>query len=394
MKKILVIDDSPLMRRVISDIINSTSEYQVEYTASDGAMGLAIIEEHKDDITAIISDINMPNMNGLELFKIVKDRRIGIPIIVFSSTDDASDTITALELGAIEFIKKPEKIFGQQRSEYIDRVLNALKIAASVRERRLSYSTYSESNASVQANIEKKLEIARNNISRIRNNGQTRTTLGSENSVPSKTVDDNKVSAVEKGADNVKRLVALCCSTGGPRALQFVIPKLPKNLAAPITIVQHMPAGFTASLASRLNDMSQINVKECCDNEEIKPGNCYIAKGGTHLTVKSERGINSIIFDDSPAVVGLKPCGNIMYNSLINSDYDEIICVVLTGMGADGTKGITELAKHKKVFVIAQDEQSSTVYGMPKAIYQKGIVDVVCTLTDVAGEITKKVGVR
>jgi two-component system chemotaxis response regulator CheB len=176
--------------------------------------------------------------------------------------------------------------------------------------------------------------------------------------------------------------------------LQFVLPKLPENLATPITLVQHMPAGFTSSLASRLNDLSKISVVEANDGDRLKPGVCYIAKGGTHLTVFADRNGDYVRFDDSPPVVGLKPCGNIMYNSLVNSDYDEIICVILTGMGADGTKGILELAKHKKVYVIAQDEESSTVYGMPKAIYEKGVVDVVCSIDDVADEITKKVGVR
>lgn len=357
MKNILVIDDSALMRRVISDIIMETKEYRVKYTASDGAKGLAIIEKHIDEIDAVICDINMPNMNGLELLRIVKERMLDLPFIIFSSNSDISDTLTALELGAIEFIKKPERIMSRHRSDYSGKVLKALDMATHIRRTKTVPQV-----ESIQpiAKVEKKVVYQ-----------------------PTVNVKGNR-----------RRLVALCCSTGGPRALQFVIPKLPHNLAAPVVIVQHMPAGFTYSLAKRLDGMSEICVKEAEDDEVIEPGNCYIAKGGTHLTLYCDRGKNHIRFDNSEPVAGLKPCGNIMYNSLIDTDYDEIICVILTGMGADGTKGILELAKHKRVYVIAQDEETSTVYGMPRAIYEKGIVDEVCAIEDIAREITKKAGVR
>ena len=136
MKKVLIIDDSALMRRVLSDIIRETEKYQVEYTASDGAKGLAIIEKHIDDIDAVICDINMPNMNGLELLGIVKNRKLDIPFIIFSSNNDISDTLTALELGAIEFIKKPEKIMSSRRSEYSGKVVRALDMATGIKQKK------------------------------------------------------------------------------------------------------------------------------------------------------------------------------------------------------------------------------------------------------------------
>ncbi len=355
MKKVLVIDDSTLMRRVMSDIIGNTKEYVVAYTAGDGVEGLAIIEE-KDDIIAIFCDINMPRMNGLELLKIIRERKIDIPFILFSSQNDAKDTITALELGATEFIKKPIRVFTDV--EFRDKVNKALIIATSVQNKKQSDLVKTEV----------KLEAASSLKS-------TETRLS-------------------KSTGRVKRLVALVCSTGGPKALQEVIPKLPKNLNAPVLIVQHMPAGFTETMAHRLNDLSQIKVKEAEEGEPIEKGVCYIAKGGTHLGLSEASGRVSIYFDDTPPIGGLKPCGNIMYNSICNINaYDEIVCVVLTGMGADGSKGITELNKHKKIFVIAQDEKSSTVYGMPKAIYDRGLTDVVSDLNNIANEIIKKVGV-
>lgn len=355
MKKILIIDDSALMRRVMSDIINNTNEYIVAYNATNGVEGLAILEE-KTDITAVICDINMPRMNGLELLQVSKLRGIKIPFIVFSSSEDAKDTITALELGALEFIKKPERILGKNNQIFESKVLKALHMADEVKTKYDS-PTLEEEYSSVKDKRNKRKVSRLNSASRSR------------------------------------KLVALVCSTGGPKALQNIIPKLPANLAAPMLIVQHMPAGFTETLSNRLNDLSKIYVKEAEEGEPLKKGVVYVAKGGTHLTVNEMDETARIIFDDSPPIVGLKPCGNIMYKSLSNLSYDEIICVVLTGMGADGSHGILELSKHKDIYVIAQDEKSSAVYGMPKAVYERGLTDCVCGINEIADKITKKVGV-
>lgn len=374
MKKVLVIDDSALMRRVMSDIISNTNEYIVAYTAANGVEGLRIIEE-KDDIVAIFCDINMPKMNGLELLKIIKERGIDTPFIIFSAQGDAKDTFTALELGAMEFIKKPNRIFVDV--EFRDKVNKALFIASSI----------SDKDGKIDATYKShKTKHSSNSFSRTLETGNR----------PSickvKAVSHNDIMAVDDL--RTRKLVALCCSTGGPKALQTVVPMLPKNLAAPVLIVQHMPAGFTDTMAHRLDELSDIKVKEAAEGDVLKNGTVYIAKGGTHLAVREERGKVSIYFDDTPPIGGLKPCGNIMYSSICNLFcYDEIVCVVLTGMGADGTKGITELAGHKKLHVIAQDEATSTVYGMPKAIYETGLTNVVCELNKVAEEIVKKVGV-
>ncbi len=375
MKKVLVIDDSALMRRVMSDIISNTNEYIVAYTAANGVEGLQIIEE-KDDIVAIFCDINMPKMNGLELLKIIKEKGIETPFIIFSAQDDAKDTFAALELGAMEFIKKPNRIFVDV--EFRDRVNKALFIASSVNDREgivdATYKSHKNSRQSFNSESyqKKKVEVSHS------------VTVKADKSKDSLNSLDVKA----------RKLVALVCSTGGPKALQSVIPKLPKNLAAPMLVVQHMPAGFTETMAHRLDELSDIAVKEASEGDILKNGTVYIAKGGTHMAVKEAHGKVSIYFDDTPPIGGLKPCGNIMYSSITNLFcYDEIICVVLTGMGADGTKGITELAGHKKIHVIAQDEKSSTVYGMPKAIYETGLTDVVCDLNKIAEEIVKKVGV-
>ncbi|MDE7185358.1 MAG: chemotaxis protein CheB, partial [Lachnospiraceae bacterium] len=206
----------------------------------------------------------------------------------------------------------------------------------------------------------------------------------------------NLVSIVRKSSPVVsgQKVVALACSTGGPKALQSVVPRLPAELAAPVLIVQHMPKGFTQSLAERLDSISKIKVKEAAEGDVLENGVVYISMGGKHMNVVTKAGRATIKYTDEPPREGVKPCANYMYESLKASSYAQIVCVVLTGMGADGTKGIVNLETSKKIHVIAQDEASSTVYGMPKAIAATGLVNQVVPLDNVAQEIIMNVGVR
>ena len=190
-----------------------------------------------------------------------------------------------------------------------------------------------------------------------------------------------------------KRIVALASSTGGPKALQSVIPRLSGKLNAPVVIVQHMPTGFTTSLAERLNNLSELNVKEAKEGDELLAGNVYLAMGGKHLNVNYSGGKHVIHYTDEPTREGVKPCADYMYESLARSSYDNIICVVLTGMGADGTKGISYLKNKKKIHVIAQNEESCAVYGMPKNVVNAGMANQVVPLEQVAQEIMMNVGV-
>ena len=191
------------------------------------------------------------------------------------------------------------------------------------------------------------------------------------------------------------RLIALACSTGGPKSLQSVIPFLPKEMNAPMVLVQHMPAGFTKTMADRLNEVSKVSVKEAQEGDVLQKGTVYIAPGGKHMLVKKmPGGGHKITLSDAAPIGGLKPCANVMYESLNDCAYDEIVCVILTGMGADGTQGIIELQKHKKVHTIAQDAKSCVVYGMPKAIAEAGAADEIVPLTEIAQAIIKNVGVK
>ena len=403
-KKILVIDDSALMRRVISDIINEGNEYEVAAIAKDGVQGFDLIVSNPNLYSAVILDINMPKMNGLELLKELQKNHIEQTVIVVSTVakEGAKETIQALEYGAFDFVTKPENYLetkGAAFKEAIHKMLDVATNSKSSLERTRSTRNLTPISSKTRVQVT-------NATQRNKNEAQFRpaATVRDRNSAISalrkRSIENNAapdkidVSTYKNIKSHKKKIVALACSTGGPKSLQQVIPVLPKNLDSGVGVVQHMPAGFTASLAQRLNEMSEIRVKEAEHGEIIKKGVVYIAPGGQHLKIVKSGSEYKIELNREPAIDGLRPCANIMYQSLVNSDFDEITCVVLTGMGADGTKGIKGLAaKKKNIHVIAQDEDSCVVYGLPKAIALTGLVDEVVTLNHIASSITKNVGV-
>lgn len=192
-----------------------------------------------------------------------------------------------------------------------------------------------------------------------------------------------------------EKLVLIASSTGGPKALHELVPVIDKNIDAPVVIIQHMPKGFTASLADRLNDVSDISVSETKDGEVLQKGHVYLAKGGNHLLLfKDNQGMLRFEHTDDEPVNGLRPCANITFLSVNEIPIDYIVCAVLTGMGADGCAAIRELRKTKKIYTIAQSKETCVVYGMPRAIVANGIADAVLPLEEIGKEITKITGVR
>ncbi len=371
-KNILVVDDSALMRRAVCDIINTSNEYEAKDTCRDGLEAYEKIKNSRYD--AVLLDINMPRMNGLELLQKLQKENIRATVIVVSSLtkEDAKITIQAMEYGAIDFMTKPENIieakgmkFRADLTAILDSVLNHAKpkTAAVPGAIKTAVSAAAGAQAAVAA---------------------TRTQAAAK----AKTV-------TKKAPTGSNKLVALACSTGGPKSLQSVIPYLEKNMDAPMVLVQHMPVGFTRSMAERLNELSRVKVKEAEENDILQKGCVYVAPGGFHLeVVAAPGGMHKIHLSDAPAIGGLRPCANVMYKSLKKSAYDQIVCVVLTGMGADGTEGIRELNRVKPIYVIAQDEPTCVVYGMPKAIAETGLVDEVVPLTNVSKSIINQVGVK
>lgn len=194
--------------------------------------------------------------------------------------------------------------------------------------------------------------------------------------------------------NTIHKLVIIASSTGGPKALHRVIPKLSKNLDAPVIIVQHMPKGFTETLAKRLDETSAIKVSEAVNGEVLEKGHVYLAKGGTHLTlVRNHIGELVVREDFSEPVNGLRPCADITFASIASLQLEYIACAVLTGMGSDGYEGIKKLRMKQKAYTIAQDKDTCVVYGMPKAIVEHNLADKVLPLEDIGTKITEKVGV-
>ena len=395
-KKILVIDDSALMRRVISDIINEGNDYEVAAIAKDGVEGFDLIVSNPNLYSAVILDINMPKMNGLELLKELQKNRIEQTVIVVSTVakQGAKETIQALEYGAFDFVTKPENYLETKGVAFKEAIHKMLDIAtssrASIERTRVVRSRTTPLSATSRTTTTSRLGQNSSNADRASAINALRQRSMERNVAPAKI----EASSLRNVKKNKKKIVALACSTGGPKSLQQVIPVLPKSLDCGVVVVQHMPAGFTASLAQRLDEMSQVKVKEAAQGDIIKKGVVYIAPGGFHLKIVKAGTEYKIDLNKEPAIEGLRPCANIMYESLENSDFDEITCVVLTGMGADGTKGIKGLVdKKKKIYVIAQDEDSCVVYGMPKAIAKTGLVNEVVPLNRIANSITKNVRV-
>jgi len=375
-KKILVIDDSALMRRVLCDIINSDDRFEVVDTAFDGLQGFKCLVDNRYD--AVVMDVYMPRMTGLQLLAELQKAHVPAKVMMASTTtgEGAKETIAALELGAIDFIKKPENVADARQAEFIENFLDTLNAVANASAPRPRSAANRDS-------------YRRSTVTRDDSNVGTSVEALSKTERAKKPVTIRNTVSV-KGS----KLVAIASSTGGPRALQEVIPYLPSELNAPVLLVQHMPKNFTASLADRLNELSPITVSEVKNGEKIEKGHVYVAQGGLHLKVEKKRDGYYAVLSDEPPREGVKPCANYMYESLSESDFDQIVCVVLTGMGADGTEGIKNLDKKKQIHVIAQDEATCTVYGMPKAIANSGLVNEVVPLSQIAEQITKNVGVH
>lgn len=339
MKDILIIDDSALMRSVLTDIVQSDNDFKVSGIAKDGLEALELLANNKYD--GILLDINMPHMNGIEFLEFLKkhERKENILVVSTDTVEGAEVTIKALELGAFDFLRKPDVAIEMKASEYKKELLDKVRAMTDKKDKS-----------------------------------------------ESKRATITKAKATQKG---LKRIVVIASSTGGPAVLRNVIPGIDKNSKVPILIVQHMPQGFTKSFADRLSSMSTVSVIEADNEQLIEPGNIYIARGGRHLKYQPKGKWGSLVYGDEPPREGVKPCANYLFESLMDSDYDEIICIVLTGMGQDGTEGIYKLSQTKNCRVIIQDPESCVVYGMPKAINNKGLVNEVLGIDEMANRINE-----
>ncbi len=387
MKNILLVDDSALMRRVLCDIIETDKRFRVQDRAVNGLDALNLLSRKTYD--AVILDVNMPQMNGLELLKELQKRKISAKIIMASTdtADGAKTTLDALELGALDFIHKPTNALECRDNAFGEELL---RILAAVTELE------PQPQPSASSSVRPTAPSTAGSVAVPPGQRQIKTIPSRFAAAPAGRAERTKTPTPFGKAvyDAGSQIVALASSTGGPKALQAVIPKLPANLKAPVVVVQHMPSGFTASLSERLNSLSELNVKEASEGDVLLPGNVYIAMGGKHLNVLNMGGKYTIHYSDEPAREGVKPCANYMYESLMDSKFDRILCVVLTGMGADGTQGIMHLKEKKKIHVIVQEASTCAVYGMPKSAVNAGLADQAVPLEQIAQEIITNVGVK
>lgn len=345
--RVMVVDDSAFMRKVISDILNSDEEIEVIDTAKNGLDAIEKAQQLKPDVMTL--DVKMPVMDGLECLREL-NKVLSIPIIMLSSItrEGADATIQALADGAMDFVTKPANIFEMTGEDKKKEIVEKVKVAQSSK-----CFKNSESIRKIQSEPENTCQ------------------------------------------DEIKNIVAIGTSTGGPKALQDVIPLIPADVEAAFVVVQHMPPGFTKSLAERLDSMSSVKVKEAKDNEVLKNAHVYIAPGDYHMLVeKCVDGLLRIKLSKDPPVAGHRPSVDVMMGSVSKTNLKNIVAVIMTGMGGDGSEGIKKLKSINNAHIIAQDESTCVVFGMPRVAILTGAVDVVVPLKEITSEIMKIVGVH
>ena len=349
---VLVVDDSAFMRKVLTDILESTEDIKVLSTAKNGVEALEKAKAIKPDV--ITMDVEMPAMDGLSCLKELQ-KITDAPVIMLSSLTRNGEiaTIEALEFGAVDFITKPIGIFKISEDEKKKEIIEKVRMAKNIKKRKC---------------IVENTKVVR--------------------------PPDHTVNANNKENSNLKTLIAVGTSTGGPKALQEVLTCIPENIPAAFVIVQHMPPGFTKSMAERLNTLCSISVKEAENDELIRPGYAYIAPGDFHMeVVNPPNDILKIKLTQEAPVGGHRPAVNIMMNSIAATGFQSVIGIIMTGMGSDGSEGIVNIKKSNNGIIISQDELSCVVYGMPKSAVNTGVVDVVVPLKEIAGVIVKYMGV-
>jgi two-component system chemotaxis response regulator CheB len=338
-RSVLVVDDSAFMRKVVSEIVDDFEEFEVIGTARNGFDALKKIRALDPDIVTL--DLVMPELDGLStLERIMKELPRPVVVLSGAAAEHGDDpTIRALVLGAVDFVRKPSGPISLDLAAVRDRLLEALR-------------------ASCEVN------------------------LGGMGLLAAR---DGQVSAPPP-ANGATRVVAIAASTGGPRALAEVIPRLPAALDAAVLVVQHMPAGFTRSLAERLDQQSHLRVREAVEGEKVRHGRAYIAPGGLHLTIRADEEGPVIALDDSAPVWGVRPSADPLFRSVAETVGSASVGVILTGMGRDGAAGLRAIHDAGGIG-LAQDRDTSIIYGMPQAAVAAGGVHRVLRLDEIARAI-------
>ncbi|HHW03225.1 MAG TPA: chemotaxis response regulator protein-glutamate methylesterase [Thermoanaerobacterales bacterium] len=362
--RVIVVDDSAFMRKYISDMINTQQDMEVVGTAKDGAEAVEKARTLVPDV--ITMDVEMPKKSGLEALKEIMELDECFQVIMLSglTVRGSSITMEALSLGAFDFVQKPSGFTYFKIDSIKHELVEKIRYAGARR---------------------KKLRDERNSWSSFKKLLQHRTGSQEDRAEPGcSPVQDSKEAMIILKSSKRIEAAALGASTGGPKVLYDVITSLPGDIRIPVFVVQHMPAGFTRAFAERLNSNSSLAVVEAADGETIEPGKVYIAPGGYHMLVDGEK----IKLDNAPPVHGVRPAVDKLFISAAKRYKEGLLCCVFTGMGKDGAAGVREV-KAMGGIVLAQDEATSVVYGMPKAAYDTGCVDMVLPDTRIAEELIK-----
>ncbi len=387
MIRVLIADDSAFMRKVLSDLFNGQSDFQVVGTAVNGKDTIDKVKKFKPDVLTL--DVNMPVMDGLEALAVIMED-CPLPVVMVSSmTQRGTDaTIRALALGAVDFVSKA----GGPISK-IDTIEQ--EILEKCREAALAHvesDRHNDADSKPLIYKPKPNEPDSPFVKRTEIKARTGFIFGQKSTtskIPTFTPTTTSIKPAAPLAPTGKKLVVIGTSTGGPQALQTVITRLPGNLPCGVVVVQHMPAGFTKSLADRLNSISEIAVKEAENDEVIKNGQVYIAPGNFHLRIAPTTGGRKILLSQEPPVGNHRPAVNVMYDSAAQFGKD-LVAVIMTGMGSDGCEGMKKI-KANGGYSIAQDEPSCVVYGMPKSVVDAGLADEIQPLTKIAEAIVEAV---
>lgn len=342
MIKVLVVDDSSFFRRRITEFLTLHPELEVIGQACNGREAL---EKHAALTPDLITmDIEMPEMNGIEAVRKIREKDMHVPILMFSSLthDGATATFEALDAGASDFLPKKFEEIAQERTEAVKKLCERIVLLAKKKPSRYS---------------------------------------------PQITVPP-AMKSIARATSSGYQLAVIGASTGGPIAIEKVLKTLPVNFPLPILVIQHMPASFTGAFADRLDKICQVNIKEAANGDVLEAGKAYIAPGGRQMRIKKEGRLCQIVVNDEPAVMTYKPSVDITFDSIATEYSGRVLAIVLTGMGSDGCQGSRAL-REKGATVWAQDEASCVVYGMPQAIVKENLADKVMSVDEISLSLAK-----
>jgi two-component system, chemotaxis family, protein-glutamate methylesterase/glutaminase len=353
--KVLVVDDSAFMRKLITNFLEEDSRFSVIGTARNGQDALKKLVHLKPDVITL--DVEMPVLNGIDTLKEIMKFN-PTPVVMLSSTTKAGaeNTMLAFQYGAVDFITKPSGAISLDLHEVKEDITTKVYYASKILKERLKSYVYVQ-----------KIQSHHNAAKKNKANEDT----------------------YYKTLKYHKKLVCIGTSTGGPRALQKVLAHIPSDFNAPILIVQHMPPGFTKSLANRLNSLSSIEVKEAEDGEIIRNGVAYIAPGGLHMRIRKIGTAIAIQLVQTPLRNGHRPSVDVLFDSISEITTFSKVAIIMTGMGTDGTEGLQKMKLTGDVSSIAESEDTSIVFGMPKAAIASQSIDCILDLEDIPAEIIK-----